>query len=161
VFVILDAARDQRIFGAVDGTYLEKACLYGGELPWQLQMVAPYLVQLKQDDRFTRYVLDHGWGNSWGVFLRSESSLQAVRKHLKGFLRVRGPKGQRLLFRYYDPRVLRVYLPTCTIEELQTVYGPVSHYLVESEEGEAVLEFGFDRRQLKEVRVPLAAAVGA
>jgi hypothetical protein len=30
-----------------------------------------------------------------------------------------------LLFRYYDPRVLRVYLPSCRPSELETVFGPV------------------------------------
>jgi hypothetical protein len=32
-----------------------------------------------------------------------------------------GIKGNRLVFRYYDPRVLRVYLPTCTPDELNVI----------------------------------------
>src|ERR1700738_427289 len=89
VFVILDAARDQRIFGAVDGTYQDKCCLYSGDLPWQLQMAAPYLVQLDKDDKFTNYLIDTGWGHSWGVFFRSETSMRNLRHHLRGFLRVK------------------------------------------------------------------------
>jgi len=45
------------------------------------------------------------------VFLRTETGIEQLRKHLRGFLRVRDEAGRRLIFRYYDPRVLRVYLP--------------------------------------------------
>ena len=44
-----------------------------------------------------------------------------LRHHLKGFLRVRGESGQKMMFRYYDPRVLRVYLPTCNPIDTQLV----------------------------------------
>src|SRR5690349_4435064 len=89
IFVILDSARDERIYGIVDGTRLQKECLYSGDLPWQMQMTAPYLVQLERDDRFTRNILTNGWGNSWGCFLRSDTSIKLLRRHLRQFLRVR------------------------------------------------------------------------
>ena len=155
VWMILDAARDPKIFGAVDGTYLEKCCLYAGHLPWQLKMAAPYLVQLRKDDSFTSLVLEQGWGNSWGVFLRTDTDLRSLRKHLRGFLRVRGPQGERMVFRYYDPRVLRVYLPTCTPEELRTVYGPIAQFVLESKDARELLEFAFDGTALQERRLPL------
>ncbi len=31
-----------------------------------------------------------------------------------------------LVFRYYDPRVLRVYLPTCSPAEFARFFGPIS-----------------------------------
>ena len=141
VFVILDGARDERIYGAVGGTRLAKDCLYSGDLPWQMQMTAPYLVQLDREDRFTRYVIANGWGNSWGTFLRTEVGIKQLRRHLKQFLRVRDRAGRRLIFRYYDPRVLRAYLPTCTPEELDTFFGPVSSFVMEGESSEVILEF--------------------
>ena len=51
------------------------------------------------------------------------------------------PTGKPLLFRYYDPRVLRVYLPTCNAEELKTLFGPVQAYIMEDESGAAMLRF--------------------
>lgn len=161
VWVILDAARDKRIFGAVDGSYAEKCCLYSGVLPWQLQMAAPYLVQLKRDDRFTEFVIDHGWGQAWGIFLRSEADVTTLRRHFRGFLRVRDTAGRRLIFRYYDPRVLRVYLPTCTPDELRTIYGPVDQFLCEAEDPGTLLEYRIDKHQLSETRVPLEAGVSS
>jgi hypothetical protein len=157
VWAILDSARDQRIFGAVDRTYQDKCCLYSGDLPWQLQMTAPYLVQLDREDRFTNYLIEHGWGNSWGVFLRTETSMKNLRNHLRGFLRVRDEAGRRLIFRYYDPRVLRVYLPTCNKEELRTVFGPIDQFLMESEDPSVMLEYSFDGQSLTERRMPIGS----
>ena len=156
VFVILDGARDERIYGAVDGTRLPKDCLYTGDLPWQMQMTAPYLVQLERDDRFTKYVLSNGWGRSWGVFLRTETGIKQLRRHLRQFLRVKDERGRRLLFRYYDPRVLRVYLPTCLPAEVEQFYGPIESYLMEGETADEVLEFRNQNGQLM-TRRPLVA----
>lgn len=141
VFAILDGARDERIFGAVDATYQPKECLYSGDLPWQMQMTAPYLVELARDDRFTTLLLEKGWGNSWGTFLRSEIGIKELRRHLRQFLRVRTEDGKRLIFRYYDPRVLRVYLPTCRPAELETFFGPVDAFLIEGEDAGEMVEF--------------------
>ena len=158
VWTILDAARDSRIFSAVDRSYLEKCCLYAGDLPWQLQMASPYLVELRPDDRLTDMVIDHGWGRAWGIYFRSETGMNNLRRHFRGFLRVRDRQGRRLIFRYYDPRVMRIYLPTCTPEELRTVFGPVREFLVESEDASAVIQYGFDGKQLWDRRFRLSAA---
>jgi hypothetical protein len=141
VFAMIDGARDVRIYEAVKGTLLPKDCLYSGDLPWQLQMTAPYLVQLDREDRFTRYLIDNGWGNSWASYLRTESGIKPLRRHLREFLRVRDEAGRRLIFRYYDPRVLRIYLPTCRPAELDVFFGPVTAYLTEGEDPGEVLEF--------------------
>ena len=155
VWTILDAARDPTIFGAVDATYLEKTCLYAGELPWQLKMVAPYLVQLKKGHAFTQFAVGQGWGKAWGIFLRTTVDLKTLRRHLRGFLTVRGPMGERLVFRYYDPRVLRVYLPTCVPDELRTVYGPIGQFLLEGDDPGTLLEYGLNGNVLAEKRVAL------
>jgi hypothetical protein len=159
VWMILDGARDEKIFSAVDRTYQDKCCLYSGDLPWQLQMAAPYLVQLDKEDRFTRYFIDHGWGNSWGVFFRSETTIRNLRHHLRGFLRVRDEAGRRLVFRYYDPRVLRIYLPTCNKEELRTVFGPIDQFLVEDEDPSNVTEYSFDGQRLQMKKTGVAGSV--
>lgn len=141
VFAIVDGARDERIFGAVDATYQPKECLYTGDLPWQMQMTAPYLVELARGERFTRLLLEKGWGHSWGSFLRTETGFKQLRRHLRQFLRVRSHDGKRLVFRYYDPRVLRVYLPTCRPAELETFFGPIDAFVTEGEDATGMLEF--------------------
>jgi hypothetical protein len=50
-------------------------------------------------------------------------------------------EGSYLYFRYYDPRVLRVYLPTCNESELGAVFGPIEFFLLEHEDPEFVSRF--------------------
>lgn len=155
VWAILDTARDERIHEALRLSRLEYLPLYAGKLPDALQRAAPYLIELAPGYRFTRPLLEMGWGHSWGVFVRVKDA-RNLRHHLRGFLRVQDASGRTLVFRYYDPRVLRLYLPTCEKSELATVFGPIDSFLVEGERGESLIEFGFDGQRLTELRTSLA-----
>jgi hypothetical protein len=161
VWAVLDGARDKRIYSAVVGCYTDNCCLYSGALPSELKLAAPYLVSLDPEDRTTQYILRRGWGNNWGIFLRSTSSMETLRRHLKGLLMVKDHEGRRLLFRYYDPRVLRVYLPTCWPAELETVFGPVKVYLVEGADSDSVIQYRVDDGRLLAKVVRLEGPPGA
>ena len=52
--------------------------------------------------------------------------------------------GQTFFFRFYDPRVLRAFLPTCSPSQLTDFFGPVRAMIVESEGGEElqVIQWG-------------------
>jgi uncharacterized protein DUF4123 len=155
VWAILDCARDERIYPALRNSQLDYLCLFSGRLHREVVAAAPHLVEVSPSYRFTPRLIEMGWGQSWGVFLRVKDPSN-LRSHLRGFLRVKDESGRFLLFRYYDPRVLRVYLPTCRPDELRTVFGPVSSYLVEDVDGKGMIEFEFDGTQLFERRVTLA-----
>jgi hypothetical protein len=162
VWMIVDCARDQKpIFRFLLGCHLEISCLYSGFLPPALEMAAPYLVQLNYDDQETRQLIELSWGNSWGVFLKSGASMKNLRRHLREFLIVRDSQNHRMAFRYYDPRVLRSYLPTCSAEELRTVFGPIEYFWTESREGgEQMLEFSLENSRLVERTRLLARSAG-
>src|SRR5687767_9447498 len=85
VWAILDAARDERVYPALRQSKLEYICLYSGKLPDALRRAAPYIVELAPTYSFTRPLLEMGWGNSWGVFLRIEDP-RNLRHHLRSFL---------------------------------------------------------------------------
>lgn len=158
VWAVLDGARDKHIYSAVVGCYTDNCCLYSGDLPSDLKFAAPYLIALDPEDHTTRYLLKHAWGNSWGIFLRSTSGMETLRRHLKKLLVVKDQRDRRLLFRYYDPRVLRVYLPTCWANELEAVFGPVKAYMVEGGESGTVIQYRFDDRGLVEKVIRFEAA---
>lgn len=143
VWMILDAARDPAIWPMLRTSSLQNACLYSGTIPPALAAVAPYLVQLHQDHPATQRLLARAWGNSWGVFLECEAKMAELRRHLRTLLMVRDPRGNQLVFRYYDPRVLRVYLPTCHRQELHRVFGPVERLWMEHQSPDTLLEFHF------------------
>jgi hypothetical protein len=159
VWAILDCARDNRIYPALRSSGLDYRCLYSGRLPNALEAAAPHLIEIAPTYAFTRKLLDMGWGKSWGIFLRIKDSSN-LRYHLRTFLRVQDEAGRILLFRYYDPRVLRVYLPTCRADELRAVFGPIDSYLTESDDGRSLIEFATDGVQLQQRPISLMAESG-
>ena len=140
-YVILDAARDDVIYQELTRSNIDNLCLYIGDKAIELATVAPYLLNLKRDDSFTQWFLTNGWGKSWGIFLQSSASFKELHRHFRKFLMVYDEQGTPLYFRYYDPRVLRVYLPTCNESELKTVFGPVTQFYVEGKEENQLIEF--------------------
>lgn len=137
-FALLDAARDDRIYPALLRADCEWVCLYRGDAASTMAEVAPYLVQLERGSRFGKWAIEEGWGNSWGVFMNAPVKMEVLRAHFRRFVYVQLPDGRSVYFRFYDPRVLRVYLPTCTPKEAETMFGPVERYLVEDEEGRGI-----------------------
>jgi hypothetical protein len=158
VYALLDAARAPEVYQAIQSSGLPVQCLYDGELPNELAEVAPYLVRLRPGRPFVQTLLEQGWGQSWGCFVTSPIDARELRKHLRRFLRVQTEEGKNLVFRYYDPRVLRVYLPTCTADELATFFGPIARFLVEDQDGAAALSFERDGAAVTFSRLVLPVA---
>lgn len=150
VWCLLDAARDPAIAPMVRQGRLEHACLFSGDLHPRLQAAAPYLVHLAAHSPTTDLLLRHGWGKGWGILAvaPADVSLDGLRLHFKKLLRVRTEQGGYLGFRYYDPDVLNVYLPTCTGAEARTFFGPVTRFLAEEHLGAGVRTFDRHAQQL-------------
>ena len=166
IWAVFDSARDKKLYQKIAYSGLLYECLFAGYLPAELQRTAPYLVQLEQDDRASRKLLEESWDNSWCVFLDADVGIKTLRKHLRTLLRVQGPSGKYMLFRYYDPRVLRVYLPTCRADELERFYGPIDRIWMEEGLGSTqMLEFEVKKGKLEkkvfEAYVPDAVAAPA
>jgi hypothetical protein len=158
VFAVLDGASVPNLPAGLRQLQAEHVCLYRGELKPDVAAVAPYLVHLQAEARLTELLLTQGWGNHWGVFARSHADLRTLRGHFRAFLTVYDTQGKPMLFRYYDPRVLPVYLPTCDARELATVFGPVESYLLEADDPNTLLTFYLSSGALREERKDLGGA---
>jgi len=134
-YTILDGAAIPDLPGKLWELEPKFECLYRGELAPDMAAVAPYLVGLEREAAFTKWLLKNAPGANWGIFAKSEADLHKVRQHFRRFLMVHDERGRPLVFRFYDPRVLRVYLATCTPAELAEFMGPVQTILSESEDG--------------------------
>jgi hypothetical protein len=144
IYAVLDGARDRRIHQMVRSSGLAWRCLYAGALPPELLEVAPYLVHMQPQSAFTRETISAGWGHAWGIWMISAAPIDDLRRHLRRFLRVQDEAGRRLLFRYYDPIVLAMFLPTCTVAELAELFGPIDAFLIEAGSGPKITELRFD-----------------
>ena len=171
LYAILDAARSPQIYkmlaeakeenrksweaqnpGAAGPTYQPPAAgvleggaqyesLYEGWSKSELTLFAPYLVSLPPQSKLLEKLVSKGWGKSWGIYLTCNLAFYDVRHHFRHFLMVNIPDGKQVYFRFYDPRVLRVYLPTCTPEEIYQFFGPVWRFATEDEKPGTLLEF--------------------
>ena len=159
VYALLDGARDRRIEPMIRLSGLEYTCLYGGRLSPPLERAAPYLVHLTPRSSFTSDFLSRGWGRSWGILtvVPPDCTMQQQRRHFRTILRVKTEDGRTLVFRFYDPRVLRIYLPTCMARETEQVFGPIPKIGIESEDGDALLVYSPDRDSPSLQTVPLVA----
>ncbi len=155
VFSIQDAAASPRIHPNMVLSMMDHACLYEGAIPQVLTQAAPHIVRLAALSTYTRWYLEEGWGKHWGIFLQSQANLMALRTHFQRLLLVKDEAGRKFNFRYFDPRVLRSYLPTCEANELRMVFGPVVRFFVESEKGDELLAYGLEDGKLKIKRIPI------
>jgi hypothetical protein len=125
--------------------------LYKGSAEEDLSSVAPYLFELDKEvfDFYTLY----GKGNSWGVLLGSAWSFEQLKKHFRRFLMVKDEAGKQMYFRFYDPRVLRIFLPTCTKEQLMLFFGAIDFFVIEDEDADFVLLFSRQKEVFKKERL--------
>lgn len=145
LFAVLDAARTRRVLELLRGSVEEHQSLYDGLPGEALREVAPHLVSLPGDSALLSSLVHEGWGASWGVYLTSASPFTEVRRRLRRISMVEieeaGQRPQRVYFRFYDPRVLRVFLPMCNVRQRAEMFGAIGGYVLEGERGE-VLRFG-------------------
>jgi hypothetical protein len=158
---------NSRVYAALDGASVpdlpmilykmnpEHICLYRGDLEPDIAEVAPYLIRMVSGTDFTNWVLTEGWGKHWGIFAQTRYSLTEMRKHFRSFLTVHDETGNPMLFRYYDPRVLRTFLPTCNGAELTAFFGNVTNYILEDEDSQNLLNYSLQNGELKKMKQEL------
>lgn len=141
LYALLDASREPSVLKVILESKEEYQSLYEGAQGAQLAHFAPYLIRVPQKSRLLDTLVKQAWSKSWGVFLTCDSPLKDLRTHFRHFLTVKLPDGSQVYFRYYDPRVLRLFLPTCLPEETAQFFGPVKYFLIESEDPATALHF--------------------
>ena len=151
--VLLDAARMGTNMTPARVMNQQHTSLYKGDSAKDLADFAPYIFSLTDNDKFTRWLLDTGWGNSWGVFLQTAVSGRDLIRHFRQFLMITLDTGEEAYFRFYDPRVLRIFLPTCNPKQLREFFGPIQQFLVEDEDPEYALYFWLKAGVLHHQRV--------
>ncbi|MBN2563413.1 MAG: DUF4123 domain-containing protein [Phycisphaerae bacterium] len=149
LYAVVDAARDAELaFAARDRFGLGLHTLFEGDLAQYLDHVAPHLVGIEQGSEYLELWAEH-LGRSAGILLFSEASTEVIRAHLRRIFVVTDEECEEFSFRYYDPRVLRVYLRTCTAAEAQEFFGPIRRIVVESERSGRLLSCSPERNGVK------------
>jgi hypothetical protein len=87
-------------------------------------------------------------GQSWGIQCLSPRALTDVRRHFRHFLQAKTPDGTVGLFRFFDPRVWRVYLPTCDSAELKRWFNSIEEFRCEDVNPHRVVRYHFENGKL-------------
>jgi len=160
-FLLFDAARAKN-------SNLQKATeknsyaisLYRGRSEEVLASVAPYIFPFPHSNEFSDFIFENGWGNSWGVIVYSSQSIEDIFVHFRKFLMVKTEGGKELYFRFYDPRVLKMFLPTCDKDQITDFFGPIEKFIVEGDTKESAVSFFHKDGLLKQEPVNVAGFFG-
>lgn len=149
-YVILDAARDYMRVGMARTVSPEFDCLFAGEKGERLDHVAPHLFACDPLGIIAHSALSGLEPGDVGLLLESGVEFTLLRKHLRRFLFVlRERDRRRVYFRYYDPKVLRAFLPVCTPDELRRFFGPITAIHCQGEAAGEVVSFRLEDGKLK------------
>lgn len=135
LYAVVDAVKDYRLAVASRDMLGEPLRPLFKKAPRHMERVGPYLARIQCTTRYPEYMKlwsERLWDNA-GFFFLTNAWPQAVRSHLRMLFKVRDEQGNKFYFRFYDPRVMRAYLPTCTAKECRTFFGPIRSILVEGE----------------------------
>ena len=159
LYAVLDGARNEAIHAFTREVESPWMYLEDGIVEANYQICAPRVVALEfwPPDTLERF-LAQAWGDSWGIFVRTKAEFHVLRRHLRRLTSARLPNGRVAQFRFYDPRVLRVFVPTCTSEELASVFGPIIEISMEAKDPGAARRFRFEAGHLVNDQVELDEA---
>jgi hypothetical protein len=130
-FAILDGAIDPGVLAFLKegGAFFQS--LYEGEPAAHIAPFGPFLVDLSTSPHLLPHLILRGWGKSWGIYLRSAQTFHEVRHHLRSLLLV-DAAGEKALFRFYDPRVLPIFLDTAAAEQCAEFFGLIEAFVLET-----------------------------
>jgi hypothetical protein len=74
-YAVLDGASVRELLPKLDEYQPETICLFRGELEPDMAEVAPYLIELHPESDFTRWAIEQGWGEHWGIFVVARSDI--------------------------------------------------------------------------------------
>ena len=129
-FAILDAAKVTNLPELLQTSGLEHHCLFKGDAFDELSHVAPWIVQLEPDNRFSRNLFTEGrapwqlWDKSPGCFLRARATCEEIRKHFRKILRVQDDTGKWYFFRFWEGTALQTVAATADLQGQQRLYHP-------------------------------------
>ena len=157
LYALLDAAAEPSVLKVLFESKEHYQSLFEGPKGAQLAHFAPYLVRLQPESPFIATLVEQGWGKNWGVYVTCGEPLDRLRHHFRHLLMVKLPDRKQVYFRFYDPRVLRLFLPTCNTEQIRLLFGPIQYYIMEDEKPDTLLRFSNKVKGVGRRKFPLVA----
>ncbi len=155
-YIILDGARLDEKLDEVIKLNSSGYPLLNAKSEKYVQNLSAFLFIFQDGDQFSNLVLNQGWGQSWGIYIISTKSLNDLQLHLSKNMYASLDSGEIMYFRFYDPRVLRIFLPTCDKVQLEEFFGPVEKFIAEDEDPNYALIYSLNPEGLLKTEKVLA-----
>lgn len=158
LYAVVDAAKDYRLAIASRDILGEPLRPLFKKAPTFMDRVGPYVARIQCTNRYPEYM--RLWadrlGDNAGFFFLTSAWPKSVRDHLRKLFKVYDEEGHMYYFRFYDPRVLRAYLPTCTAKECREFFGPIRSLHVEAEDPGVMLRYTAGKAAVQLEQEPIA-----
>lgn len=121
----------------------------------EVDEVAPYLCSLDPENAL---LLEWSgmFGRNAGILIASDAPMAVLYKHLRNVFVAKDSTEQDYFFRFYDPRVLRGFLPACRLEEVRQFFGPIRWIVVEDIQANRMISYTHNQGKLLEKRFPVS-----
>ncbi len=155
-YALLDPIRIGLNFDKAYSLAIESVILRTSIQPEDFQTITPHLFPCETDSQLYNWITSDGKGDSWGIFIQSQLDLDSLAGQLQKLLIVSmETDGRWVYFRFYDPRVLRSFLPGCQKDQLKEIFTGVETFYCEDEDDDFQLHYRLDNEQLKIERIPI------
>ena len=152
-YLLLDAFRMDNNMAIAKSMNPLNVSLFKGRSEIDLAENAPYIFSYNPKSEFAEWFMKTGWGKGWGIMLRSHAPVEDLNKHCRSFLIQLDDSKEEIYFRYYDPLVLSIFLPTCSKEQLKDFFGPIDYFIIEDVHNEYGQMFWLEDYELKTKRI--------
>lgn len=133
IFAVLDRSAASSFLDAVRSA--------GGAVEALSETTGACLTSVNAESRIAAQLAADGWGKGWGIYVTSHQPLAIVRNHLRRFQTLLTQDGAEFQFRFFNPTLLRGFLPTLSGEEAKTLFGPISAILTEGATADELMLF--------------------
>lgn len=156
-YVVVDGARALDVVHAARDSYgLQILSLFEQPGATRLADVAPYLVIAEPSSGFLDLWAER-LGSCTGILVVTAICVRELRGHLRRLFVATDEDEEEYFFRFYDPRVLRAFLPTCSGQQAREFFGPIRRVLVETERPGRIVDYSLDHAGLESAETALPA----
>lgn len=139
-YAVIDAIHTYDAIILAHGWEAGHECLWKGESEEQFSLYAPYVVRLDDENPFTDWLLNNGWGKGWGIYLRSYLPLNKLAHELRKINMVYDEVERKWsFFRFYSPRTVKEFIPFLPAKEFIAVTNGIKQIISEDIDANNIL----------------------
>lgn len=159
-FILFDAIQEEIINKAKLINSTHSSLLRSQNNDEEFAESTPYLFTFENVSDFENWIILNVWGHSIEIFIETLATFDELFKHFRRFLTIQDEQGKKMYFRFYDPHVLKIFLPTCDDKQIIEFFGPVESFIVEGDTKEEAIRFSHLNGTLKQEIVPIEIVFG-